>query len=175
MLSPTGSADAQYRGRTALPYKRYDAVQFDRHRGASARWGCSAGSRRAVCRPTSALLAKEPTYYNWERDLDARLAADNATVVQVASNQTAHETIDADVALPEAAAFDTPEVDLSMQCPNHRDGERRVGLPQPPLGESPPRPTPTRASRTPDGGGPRWGLQPRGGPLITTTGARAAG
>ena len=161
----------QYRGRTALPYKRYDAVQFaidtrQRIREVGMLGRLAAGGVQADL----SLLAKEPTYYNWERDLDARLAADNATVVQVASNQTAHETIDADVALPEAAAFDTLEVDLSMQCPNHRDGECGAwdylshlwvcepAAPDPDAG----------VADVPDGGGPRWDCNREVARWITT-------
>ncbi len=67
--------------------KRYDAVQFaidarQRIREVGMLGRLASGGVQADL----SLLAKEPTYYNWERDLDARLAADNATVVQVASD-----------------------------------------------------------------------------------------
>jgi hypothetical protein len=114
----------QYRSRTALPYKRYDAVQFaidtqQRIREVGMLGRLAPGGVRADL----SFLANEPVYYNWERDLEARLARDRAVVVSVARDQTVYDTFDTDVTLPEASGFDTLEVDLTMRCPNHRDGE----------------------------------------------------
>jgi len=158
----------QYRGRTALPYKRYDAVQFAidpqqriREVGMLGRLGAGG------VLPDLTLLAGEPTYYNWERTRDARLASDRATVVQVARDQVAHDTIDVDVALPDGAPFDSLEVDLSMRCPNHRDGECGAWDYLSHLWVCEPMPVAPDAG-APDGGGPRWNCNREVARWITT-------
>lgn len=69
------------------------------------------------------LLAKEAEAFNFEFQRDQRLMAEqNVRVVQVATRQTAYDRIDADVVLPQGAeldAYDTLEVDLTMDCPDH--------------------------------------------------------
>jgi Peptide-N-glycosidase F, C terminal len=117
------------RARTMLPYKRYDPLQFAIDRSQRIREVGQLGRLAAgglVMDLT--FLAREPEYYNWEWDRDRRLAMerDRVTVIPLATAQTAHDTIDVDVNLPSAAElarFDTMEVDLSMECPHHRDGE----------------------------------------------------
>lgn len=72
--------------------------------------------------PDLRLLAKEAEAFNFEFTREQRLAARPARVITVATTQTAHDTIDADVMLPTAAeldAYDTLEVDLTMDCPDH--------------------------------------------------------
>ena len=116
-----------YRSRTALPYKRYDAVQFAIDRDQRIREVGMLGRLASTgTAPDITLLANEPAYYNWEHDRDARLARERATVVTLARAGTVHDTLDVDVDLPDAATmatFDTMEVDLAMECPHHRDGE----------------------------------------------------
>jgi hypothetical protein len=73
--------------------------------------------------PDLRLLAKEAEAFNFEHQREQRLAAEpNVRVVTVATRQTAYDRIDADVMLPTAAelsAYDTLEVDLTMDCPGH--------------------------------------------------------
>ncbi len=117
------------RARTALPYKRYDPIQFAIDRSQRIREVGQLGTLAAGGLVTSlAALANEPIYYNWEWQRDQRMAAerDRVTVIPLARAQTAHDTIDVDVNLPpadELARYDTMEVDLAMECPHHRDGE----------------------------------------------------
>jgi hypothetical protein len=68
------------------------------------------------------LLAKEAEAFNFEFDREQRLAAKLARVITLSTAQTAHDTIEADVMLPTAAeldGYDTLEVDLTMDCPEH--------------------------------------------------------
>lgn len=69
------------------------------------------------------LLAKEAEAFNFEADRERRLASQPAArVVTVATRQTAYDRIDADVMLPSGAeldGYDTLEVDLAMDCPDH--------------------------------------------------------
>lgn len=72
--------------------------------------------------PDLRLLAKEAEAFNFEFDREQRLASRAARVITVATKQTAHDTIEADVMLPTAAeldGYDTLEVDLAMDCPDH--------------------------------------------------------
>jgi len=116
------------RSRTALPYKRYDAVQFAIDRTQRIREVGMLGrlAQNGVL-PDITLLAGEPTYFNWEHARDQRLARESGTVVvDLLRSQVVEENADIDVTLPDAATmatFDTMEVDLRMDCPNHRDGE----------------------------------------------------
>jgi hypothetical protein len=117
------------RSRTALPYKRYDPLQFAIDRTQRIREVGQLGRLAAGGLQTDlAYLAHEPQYFNWEYTRDQRLAAERSrvTVIELARTQIVHDTIDVDVTLPSAAElerFDTMEVDLSLECPNHRDGE----------------------------------------------------
>jgi len=116
-----------YRSRTALPYKRYDAVQFAIDRTQRIREvGMLGRLAQGGVLGDITLLAGEPTYYNWEHARDTRLARETATVVELLRDRVVEENADIDVMLPDAATmatFDTMEVDLKMECPNHRDGE----------------------------------------------------
>lgn len=72
--------------------------------------------------PDLRLLAKEAEAFNFEFTREQRLASRQARVVTIATAQTAHDTIEADVMLPTAAeldSYDTLEVDLAMDCPQH--------------------------------------------------------
>ena len=69
--------------------------------------------------PELPMLANEVRAYNFEADRETRLAAQNVQVVQLATAQTAHDTIDVDMVIPDPSGFDTLEVDLSMECPQH--------------------------------------------------------
>lgn len=68
-----------------------------------------------------ALLAHESEAFERELATDARLAEEGATVVTLATAQTAHDTIDVDATLPDPTGFDTLEVDLALDCPDHLD------------------------------------------------------
>ena len=71
-------------------------------------------------------IASEPIYYEYEYARDKKLAAAKADVVQVFKDATVVDTLDTDVVLPDAAkmaTYDTLEVDLTMNCEHHRDGE----------------------------------------------------
>ncbi len=117
------------RARTALPYKRYDPIQFAIDRTQRIREVGQLGRLAAGGLATDlTFLANEPAYYNFEYTRAQRLAAERerVTVVELARTRTVHDTLDVDVNLPSAdemARFDTLEIDLSMECPNHRDGE----------------------------------------------------
>lgn len=152
-----------YRSRTALPYKRYDAVQFAIDRRQRIREvGMLGRLATGGVLGDLTLLANEPTYYNWEWERDRRLAGERATVVELMRARTVNETAELDVALPDAATmatFDTMEVDLAMECPNHRDGEcgawdylSHLWLCEP----APPDPDAGAAPDGGDAGGPRW-------------------
>ena len=69
------------------------------------------------------MLAHEVEAFDREVALEQRLGAQRATVVTLATAQTAHDTIDVDVTLPDPSAFDTLEADLAIDCPNHRNAE----------------------------------------------------
>ncbi|MCA2978852.1 MAG: hypothetical protein INH41_25300 [Myxococcaceae bacterium] len=73
--------------------------------------------------PDLRLLAKEAEAFDFEYAREQRLAAEpGLRVVEVAARQTAWERLDADVVLPagaELAGYDTLEVDLTMDCPEH--------------------------------------------------------
>ena len=125
----TGWLGDTYRERikAKLPGKRYDAQQFAvdrtqhvREVGMLGRLGASGTS------PDLAFLADEPVYYEYEHARDVKLAAEKATVISLFKDQTVVDTTTFDVTLPDAAtmaSFDTLEVDLTMNCEHHRDGE----------------------------------------------------
>lgn len=73
--------------------------------------------------PDLTLLRHEAEAFNLEADTQARLDADGARVITLATAQTAHDTIDVDLTWPDAAelaAYDTLETDLALDCPEHR-------------------------------------------------------
>jgi hypothetical protein len=73
--------------------------------------------------PDLSMLRHEAEAFELEADTQARLARDGARVISLATEQTAHDTIDVDLTWPSAAelaAFDTLEADLSLGCPEHR-------------------------------------------------------
>ncbi|MGV3624496.1 MAG: peptide-N-glycosidase F-related protein [Archangium sp.] len=66
------------------------------------------------------MLANEVKAFEFEFARDERLAAEQGTtVLTLADNQTMRETLDFDVTIPELSSFDTLEVDLSLDCPQH--------------------------------------------------------
>lgn len=67
------------------------------------------------------LLQNEARAFEFELTREGRLAAQQAVVVTLATAQTAHDTIDVDVTLPTLDRFDTLEVDLSLDCPQHQN------------------------------------------------------
>lgn len=69
------------------------------------------------------LLQNEARAFDVEFARETRLAAETGVeVLTLATNQTAHDVIDTDVTLPnDLTRFDTLEVDLALDCPNHRD------------------------------------------------------
>lgn len=69
------------------------------------------------------LLQNEARAFEFEFARDTRLAAQQVTVVTLATGQTAHDTIDVDVTLPDLAPFDTLEVDLTLDCPEHQNAQ----------------------------------------------------
>lgn len=72
------------------------------------------------------MLRHEALAFDFEATRQARLDTDGARVITLAQHVTAHDTIDVDVDWPgeaELAAFDTLEVDLSLECPQHRSAE----------------------------------------------------
>lgn len=65
--------------------------------------------------------AYEAIYFNAEADRQAKLDAEDATVVPLYTGEVLEEFAETDVALPteaELAAFDTMEIDVDMRCPD---------------------------------------------------------
>lgn len=145
-----------------LPYKRYDPLQFAIDRRQRIREVGMLGRlvQNGIVTELP-LLANEPTYYEWEWARDEAQRRSTATVVSLARAQVAHDTIDTDVDLPDAtmmSTFDTLEVDLSMECPNHRDGECGAWDYLSYLWVCDPRAPDPDAGASPDAGdaGPQW-------------------
>lgn len=69
--------------------------------------------------PELPMLANEVRAFNFEAEREVRLAAQQVEVVTLATTQTAYDTIDVDVTIPDPSRFDTLEVDLSLECPAH--------------------------------------------------------
>jgi hypothetical protein len=119
------------------PYRRYDAFQWAIDRNQRVREVGQLGTlTRGGLAADLTFLANEARYYEHEATRDARLAAQNATVIPMLDNRTVDywegprnwrdAVIYADANLPDSTAmsrFDTLEVDFEMHCPNHRDGE----------------------------------------------------
>lgn len=115
----------RYRYQTPLPYKEYDYLQFAIDRFQRIREvGMLAQLVQNGVAAKLEFLGFEPKYYEfeWARD-QAMKAAPQATVVSLAKQQTVYDTWDVDVTLPDLSGMDTLEVDLAMDCDNHRDGE----------------------------------------------------
>ena len=72
-------------------------------------------------RSNLAYAANEVVYMNAEADLDARLAAEDVTLVKLFDGETLEQFEETDVTLPtaaEMAAFDTLEIEVTSACPN---------------------------------------------------------
>ncbi len=68
-----------------------------------------------------AYAAHEPHYFNAQAAVDARLEAEEVTVVPLFDGEILEEYQDTDVTLPaaaEMAAFDTLEIEVAQQCPD---------------------------------------------------------
>jgi hypothetical protein len=68
-----------------------------------------------------AYVAHDPAYFNAEADLQVRLDAENATVVDLWKGEVLMEQATTMVTLPDTATmagFDTLEVEVTLQCPN---------------------------------------------------------
>jgi hypothetical protein len=113
--------------RSTLMVKRYDPFQWAIDRTQRVREVGQLGVLSSGGLTADLLfLANEPTYYNFEWEREQRLRAQPATVVQVLDRETMVEETFPEVTLPDAATmatFDTLEVDLTMHCENHRDGD----------------------------------------------------
>jgi hypothetical protein len=68
-----------------------------------------------------AYVAHDPAYFNAEADLQARLDAENATVLNLWQGEVLMQQATTMATLPDAttmASFDTLEVEITQQCPN---------------------------------------------------------
>lgn len=68
-----------------------------------------------------AYAVNEVNHYNFEADRDARLAAEDATLVTLWSDEVLAEFAEKDIELPpadEIAKFDTLEIDVTANCPD---------------------------------------------------------
>lgn len=118
----------KYRYSTALPYKQYDYMGFAIDRFQRIREVGMLGQlvQNGIATKLN-FLAFEPQYYEFEWAREKALAmAPKPTVVTMLDKKVVYDTAEIDVVLPDAqtmATFDTLEVDLAMDCDNHRDGE----------------------------------------------------
>lgn len=72
--------------------------------------------------PELALLANEARAFVFEQAREVRLAEVPATVVTLAEDVVAYDRFDVEPVLPaNLDAYDTLEVDLSLECPEHRN------------------------------------------------------
>lgn len=113
--------------RSTLMVKRYEPFQWAIDRTQHIREVGQLGTlTNGGLAADLTFLAHEPTYYNFEWEREQRLRAQPATVVPILEDARVVETAYAEVTLPNAAtmaSFDTLEVDLAMNCENHRDGD----------------------------------------------------
>lgn len=113
--------------RANVMYKRYEPFQWAIDRTQHVREVGQLGQlTRGGLAPDLTYLVHEAIYYNFEWDREQRLRERPATVIPLLENATVEETAFAEVVLPDAATmatFDTLEVDLTMNCVNHRDGD----------------------------------------------------
>lgn len=65
------------------------------------------------------MLANEVKAFEFEFAREQRLAAEQATVLTLATSQSMRETLDFDVTIPDTSGFDTLEADLALDCPQH--------------------------------------------------------
>lgn len=132
-FSDTGALDLQnwigmmmqYRYKTSLPYKQYDVFGFAIDRFQRIREIGMLGTLvQNGIQPKLSFLAYEPTYYEfeWARE-QALAAAPQPTIVELMKQKTVYDRQDIDAMLPDPQAFDSLEVDLTMDCDHHRDGE----------------------------------------------------
>lgn len=73
--------------------------------------------------PDLTMLRHEAQAFDVEAETEARLAAESARVITLATDEVTYDRIDVDVAWPDAgelAPYDTLEADLFLQCPEHR-------------------------------------------------------
>ena len=112
--TPAATIDLAERGRAAAPppivFGIDRAQEFDG--GASLTPSVAEAPRLGM----GAFLAH---FYNYRGELEARLAAETATVVSLVDETTAARTFTREVTLPDAAAmraFDTLEVDIAITC-----------------------------------------------------------
>ncbi|AKV00165.1 N-glycosidase F, putative [Labilithrix luteola] len=117
------------RDRLAAPLvvKRFDPFQFAVDRTQHVREVGMLGQLTTKGQSTElSFLASEPVYYEYEHARDARLAASKATVVELLKGKLLDDEAYVTVDLPDAStmqSFDTLELDLTMDCEHHRDGE----------------------------------------------------
>jgi hypothetical protein len=118
-----------YRARRATTnmVPRYESVQWAVDRFQRIREVGQLGRLAASgLRLELPLLANEARYYNFEYSRERELSAHPATTVTLLDRATVVDNVDIDATLPDRAAmagFDTLEVDLRTDCPNHRDGD----------------------------------------------------
>lgn len=70
--------------------------------------------------------AYEAVHFNFEAERDARLAAEDVTIVRPFDNVVLKYEVETEASFPSAAemqAFDTLEIDLTMDCPDAEGGE----------------------------------------------------
>lgn len=107
-----------------LPYARYDAIHWAVDATQHVREVGMLGRLSGTGVTTDlGFLASEPTYYNFERKREEKLAAEKATVVELFKDRTVVDETFVEVDIPDVAPFDTLETDLTTNCENHRDGE----------------------------------------------------
>lgn len=150
------------RQKSALPYKQYDTLGFAIDRFQRIREVGMLGqlAQNGIV-PKLSFLGYEPAYYDFEWTREQGLLAEKSpTSIVLAKAQTVYDALEIEVNLPDSsamAAFDTLEVDLSMDCDHHRDGECGAwdylsGL----LVCDPPAPVDAGADADPDAGPPPW-------------------
>jgi hypothetical protein len=150
------------RVKTALPYKQYDTLGFAIDRFQRIREVGMLGQLvQNGITPKLSFLAYEPTYYDFEFGREQALSAEKSpTIVALAKAQTVYDAFEVEVNLPDAnamAGFDTLEVDLSMDCDHHRDGECGAWDYLSNLWVcDPPAVTDAGADANPDAGAPPW-------------------
>jgi len=113
----------KYRYQTMLPYKQYDYLGFAIDRFQRIREVGMLGQlvQNGITVKLD-FLAYEPKYYEFEWSREQALDP-KATIIELANKKTVYDTFDVDVNVPDPSAYDTLEVDLTMDCDNHRDGE----------------------------------------------------
>jgi hypothetical protein len=116
MMKARGASPPRYLGNSLVAFG-IDRLQRIREVGMLGRLG-SGGTI-----PDLSLLQLEARAFNLEFDREAALQAEQAQVITLATAQTAYDRLDVDATLPDPASFDTLEVDLALDCPNHLNAE----------------------------------------------------